>query len=156
MNFKKVLTFALLILATNSISAGELSPTEFINCYKKAINERIEEIKDKKPGAEMCDQLSSTEERLLDSLYLDAFIIDGKYTRFSSAAISNASLQSHYDLIKREKQKYDISCYDSRFHLLKRTDLDLIEEGLEKMFNVKLGFKGWQNKVKDLDLSYCK
>ncbi len=156
MSIRKVLTFASIILATTSISAGEITPREFIDCYKKAVNERIEEIKEAKPEAELCDQMTATEERLLDALYLDAFIINGRYTNFTSASMGNASIQSHYDLIKNEKQKYDISCYESRFHLLKRTDLDLIEEALEKMFNMKLGFKGWSKKVKDLDLSYCK
>ncbi|ATH07433.1 hypothetical protein BIY24_05600 [Halobacteriovorax marinus] len=155
MNIKKALILASIFMTSTSIYASELTPEKFISCYKKAVNERIQEIKEENPEAELCDQMSSTEVRLLDSLYLDEFILDGEYVRFRTSDILNASVQTHYDLIKREKQKYDISCYESRFHLLRRTDLDLIEEALEKMFNTKLGFRGWSKDVKELDYSYC-
>ncbi|GEM_PF-5205171 len=155
MNLKKAFIIGSILLSGSSILAGEMTPEEFITCYKKAINERIVEIKKEDPNAELCDQLSNVEVRLLDDLYLGEELHEGVYTRLSSDAISHSSLQSHYEYIKKEKQRYDISCYDSRFHLLKRTDLDLIEEGFEKMFNVKLGFKGWSSKVKELDHSYC-
>ncbi|WP_372654559.1 hypothetical protein [Halobacteriovorax sp.] len=156
MNLRKALIIGSLLVTGSSIVAGEMSPEEFLSCYKKAIHERIEEIKEQDPEAELCDKLSDVEERLLHDLYLGEVLENGVYTKLGSAAISNSSLQSHYEYIRNEKQRYDISCYDSRFHLLKRTDLDLIEEGLEKMFNVKLGFRGWHEKVKDLDHSFCK
>lgn len=156
MKLRNVLIIGSLLASCTSVFAADMSPKEFVTCYKKAINERIQEIKKEDPGAELCDQLSDIEERLLDDLYLGEVLENGVYTKLGNSAIINSSLQAHYKYIKNEKQRYDISCYDSRFHLLKRTDLDLIEEGLEKMFNVELGFKGWHEKVKDLDLSYCK
>lgn len=156
MNFKKALILGSLLLGCSSVYANDLTPKEFVDCYQKAVNESIQEIKADDPDAEMCDQMSANEQKLLNSLYVDEFIRDGEYIRFSSYDIMSASIQSHYDFISRNKLNYNVSCYESQFHLLKRTDLDLIEEALEKMFNVKLGWTGWSQDIKDLDTSYCK
>ena len=150
---KKLLFLTASVLLTSQMAmAKSIDGRTFVQCFEKAFNERIAEVKEKSSKIAMCDIMTDEmRAKLLKAYtYLDGGTSSLLY--YNKTANGAESVRSHYDVIK-----YEFECYESSWNMpwLDNTNLSLVEETFTKM----LGQEMWTNNgsviFSDLDFNYC-
>lgn len=163
---KKVFCTALLISSISSFAS--LNSKEFVNCFVKAVNETVAELKEsgsKNEKLRICDELSqNTIDRYIEKF---SVIEDGQIKYYSGSSMGQEKLIDLYDYMKD-----DMDCYGNK---VKQTgslfgafansasyhrNLNLTEAALNKMANIEMWDKAFSpsgyKTLAELDLSYCK
>lgn len=150
-----------LLLITFSMNSFAITGEEFVNCFEKAINERIQEVRNQYPDQEMCDQVSSLD---IDRIYeLYSFIEGGKLYFYNDREMGAMNVRFHYERIM-----YEVNCYPRNNLLVawfkafgeavgvnKHSDFILIEDALTKMLGRKMWTKNGSDKFSEHSFEYC-
>lgn len=158
---KTLVTLALL----GSVNANaSISGNEFVNCFRKALKERIAEIKKERPDIKICDGLTNAEVARFNQLYGKVYA-DGKFRFYSERAMGIEDVRFHYDRVKYEFECYErpsnifsdfVISFGSAIGAHDQTNLDLTVQVMSKM----LGRDMWTENGSDLfnehNFDYCK
>lgn len=155
---KLLIVFSTVLLFSNQVMA--LNSKEILDCFEKAVNEKIVENKhsDGNKVTRICDELSTKDKDKFISRF--SKVKNGKLAYYSSESMNEWTLRNIYDVIKN-----DMSCYGNKskhggFLGLANTfsyhrNLDLTSDALGKMAGAEELWDVEHTKIKDLDLSYC-
>ena len=159
----KTLLLGSTLLMSMSSMAESINSRDFISCFEKAMNERIEEIKEASPGVTICDSMGDENKQRLTELYTEV-TADGELQYYSASSMGLEDVRFHY-----ERVMFDIACYPTPSNILTawvegfadavglkdHTNFELTKSVFSKM----LGRNMWTENGSDLysehDFSYC-
>jgi hypothetical protein len=127
---KKLLFLTVSVLLTSQMAmAKNIDSKTFIQCFEKAFNERVAEVKKENSKIAMCDGMTDEmRARLIDSyMYTDGRTNSRQYYSISDG---ERTVRFHY-----ERLRHNFDCYDSKwqFPWLDHTNLGLLEETFTKI-----------------------
>jgi hypothetical protein len=166
---KKLISGLSILVCASTFASAEtnsLNSKEFLDCFIKAANESIVEIKesdDKNSKVRICDELSQDLINKYTSKF--TFIDGGKLYYYSAESMGQEKLIDLYDYMKDE-----MNCYAPKVSngglipdiINSRTyyrNMELTQMALEKIGGVELWDKFFSpsgyKRLNELDLSYC-
>ena len=164
---KKLFIFPLLLLSQISF-ASSIDGKDFVDCFEKAINERIEDIKAENPKIKnICSSFSDEARRKLDDLYTYKGA-DRNLHFYDRQAMGYESISFHFERIQ-----FNVNCYkELKFLpilLFKRlgqavkdaaggkphNDMQLVEDAISKMIGRPMWTENGIDQFGEHDFSYC-
>ncbi len=162
-----ILTLLVVLSATLSAQAVEMNSKTFLKCFEKAFDERIAEVKELFPNANICNGLSKEDKIALQNAY-QYRTEDGHSYYYSAKAMSESTIRLNYDILVQ-----NITCYKETSFigalLFKRlyqigqeaagktvhNDFELIETAMDKMLGQSMWADNGYDLLGDHHFTYC-
>jgi hypothetical protein len=140
---------------------------DFIQCFEKALNERIQEIKDeaevKGKKINICDRMSEKDKIRLIELYTKVGA-DSELRYYSASSMGAETVRFHF-----ERLMWEVNCYEKPNNIFtawgrgfsnaiginKHTDIQLVEDTFSKMLGQDMWEENGADRFSDHDFAYC-
>lgn len=146
-----------------SFNTFAITGSEFVNCFDKALKERIKEIKAEDPDVNICNGLSANEKATLFELY--SYVDDNGFLRYyGDDAMGEVSVRFHYDRIKWEFECYEnpsniasawVIGFGSAIGATNRTNIDLAKETMSILLGRDMWTENGSDLFSDHNFDYC-
>lgn len=164
-----MLKTALFLMVTLSGSAfAQINSHEFVDCFEKAVNDVIVEIKEEGGDTtRICDRLSDETKSAIAYKYT-MYVDDGVAVPYPANIIGKYRMIDFYDYLKDEMDCYGLKVEDQNGSLAGallnsrsyHRNLNLTERALDKMISAEMWDKflspSAYDTLNEFDLSYCK
>ena len=160
---------SIIFLSTLSLPAlASLNSLQFVDCFQKAVNERIVEIQTiaqlEGKQIKICSQLSAKDKGALTHIlsYVDE---RGEHQPYSAGEMGSFKVRDIFEAIA-----WDVHCYDVPNNIISlwvkgfldavninnHTNLQLVEDAMSKLLSRKMWSENGMDLLSENDLSYCR